>query len=264
MNHPRSGDLSPLSHKELQERSRAQSGHSRHSRESGNPRKTMRYGKCHSSGKFSVSWTAVVGAWCMHALVFAGEVLDECPRDHLRAVYLQAVERHEVVDLAAVEVEVLKLCRERQGLISEIVRGEEELAELLATHAGEPGPARARADSDPLPALLPASRERSPAAAGSETRGTLSLVSGRTEKGERAPPLYRWFTVYGSGSELFAGVSDGVERWWVRAGDELPGGVEVVSVRVRPVSVRAAAGERQWQLPGPGGAPARTDGGESP
>ena len=209
-------------------------------------------------------WAAVVGAWCMPALVFAGEVLDECPRDHLRAVYLQAVERHEVVDLAAVEVEVLKLCRERQGLISEIVRGEEELTELLATHAGGTGPARARTDSDPLPALLPASRERSPAAAASETRGTLPLVSGRAEKGERDPTLYRWFTVYGSGSELFAGVSDGVERWWVRAGDELPGGVEVVSVRVRPVSVRAAAGERQWQLPGPGGAPTTTDGGESP
>ena len=206
----------------------------------------------------------VVGAWCMPALVVAGEVLDECPRDHLRAVYLQAVERHEVVDLAAVEVEVLKLCRERQGLISEIVRGEEELAELLATHAGGTGPALARTDSNSLPALLPASRQQSPAAAGGETRGTLPPVSGRTGKGERDSSLYRWFTVYGSGSELFAGVSDGVERWWVRAGDELPGGVEVVSVRVRPVSVRATAGDRQWQLPGPGGSPATTGGEESP
>ena len=197
----------------------------------------------------------------MPALVFAQEVLDECPRDHLRAVYLQAVERHEVVDLAAVEVEVLKLCRERQGLISEIVRGEEELAGLLATHAGGTGTVSARTDSDLLPALLPASRGQNPAASVGETGGALSLASGRTGIGERDPLLYRWFTVYGSGSELFAGVSDGVERWWVRAGDELPGGVEVVSVRVRPDSVRAAAGARQWQLPGPGGSPA-VEGGE--
>ena len=211
-----------------------------------------------------VAWAAVAGAWCMPALVFAGEVLDECPRDHLRAVYLQAVERHEVVDLAAVEVEVLKLCRERQGLISEIVRGEEELEDLLATHAGGPGAARARTDSGPLPALLPASREQGPAAAGGETHRTESLASGHTGKGERGLPPYRWFTVYGSGSELFAGVSDGIDRWWVRAGDELPGGVEVVSVGVRPVSVRAAAGARQWQLPGPGGSLATTGGEESP
>lgn len=210
------------------------------------------------SRKLGSARALVVGAMCLPSLVFAREVLDECPREHLRAVYMQAVERHEVVDLAAVEVEVLKLCRERQELISEIVRGEEELSDLLATRAG--GTRAAMAGAGRLPALLPASGHRSPGVAGDEPQGTASLASGRTGTGERNPPLYRWFTVYGSGSELFAGVSDGVERWWVRAGDKLPGGVEVVSVRARPVSVQAAVGDRQWQLPGPGGSPGTTGG----
>ena len=128
--------------------------------------------------------------------------------------------------------------------------------ELLATHAGGAG---AKDGSGRLPALLPASRNQGPGAAGGGAHGTASLASGRTGKGDGSR-LYRWFTVYGSGSELFAGVSDGVERWWVRAGDKLPGGIEVVSIRVRPVSVRAAAGDRQWQLPGPEGSPGATDG----
>ena len=193
------------------------------------------------------AWGAAVYAMCAPVPVVAQEVLEECPREHLRAVYLQAVERHEVVDLAAVEVEVLKLCRERQELVSEIVQGEEELADLLAGR-GSDGSARAGAPgSGPggLPALLPA-------LAGGESRGDPSLASSNTGRGERAGARYRWLIVYGSGSDLVAGVTDGVERWWVRAGDRLPGGVEVVSVGVRPISVRAAAGGRQWQLPGPG------------
>lgn len=211
-------------------------------------------------------WAAVAGALCLPALVFAGEVLDECPREHLRAVYLQAVERHEVVDLAAVEVEVLKLCRERQELISEIVRGEEELAALLANRGSEGSAAAATppdAGTGALPALLPAAGYEGRPGAGGEARAAATPGSARAGRDERDASRYRWFTVYGSGSELFAGVTDGAERWWVRAGDRLPGGVEVVSVGVRPVSVRAAAGGRQWQIPGPGGAaPASTGDGE--
>ena len=183
--------------------------------------------------------------------VSAREVLEECPREHLRAVYLQAVERHEVVDLAAVEVEVLKLCRERQELISEILRGEGELADLLAERADQADAAASGPDAGPLPELLPASGSPVSGAAGEGAQGTSSSGSHAAASGEPSLPPYRWFTVYGSGRELIAGVTDGVERWWVRAGDELPGGVEVLSVRARPVSVRAAAGERKWRLPGP-------------
>ena len=51
---PRPGDLSPLSRKELRGRSSAQSVHSRHSRESGSPRKTRGYGKYRPSGTATV------------------------------------------------------------------------------------------------------------------------------------------------------------------------------------------------------------------
>ena len=195
---------------------------------------------------------AVVGA---PVPATAQDVLEKCPREHLRAVYLQAVERHDVVDLAAVEVDVLKLCRERQELIREIVRGEQELDDLLAEGAGA---ARTRrpdsgTGSAGLPKLLPAAEFGELGAANATATATLPPASTRTGHGEHGMPAYRWFTVYGSGSALVAGVSDGVGRWWVRAGDRLPGGIEVVSVGVRPISVRAAAGKRQWQMAGPGG-----------
>ena len=204
------------------------------------------------SRKLANTWCVILAVVGAPAPATAQDVLDKCPREHLRAVYLQAVERHDVVDLAAVEMEVLKLCRERQKLIREIVKGEHELDTLLAESAGA---ARTRrpdsgARSAGLPRLLPAAEfgER-----GAADAAVPALASARADKGEPGVPAYRWFTVYGSGSALVAGITDGVGRWWVRAGDRLPGGVEVVSVGVRPVSVRAAAGKRQWQLAGPGG-----------
>ncbi len=204
------------------------------------------------SRKLAGIWCVVLAGVGAHAPATAQDVLEKCPREHLRAVYLQAVERHDIVDLAAVEVEVLKLCRERQELIREIVKGEHELDGLLAEGAGA---ARTRQpDSGTgtagLPKLLPATEFGNPGAANAAGP---ALPSTRPDQREHGMPAYRWFTVYGSGSALVAGVSDGVGRWWVRAGDRLPGGVEVVSVGVRPVSVRAAAGKRQWQLAGPGG-----------
>ena len=207
------------------------------------------------SRKLGRVWGALAGAMCAPALVFAQEVLEKCPRDHLREVYLQAIDRREVVDLAAVEVEVLKLCRERQGLISAILRGEEELADLAAKSEtdAKQGLTASDAGSGILPALLPAARRGTRSGEAGESLSSPSSASPH-DRGGRGTPAYRWFTVYGSGNTLVAGVTDGVKRWWVRAGDRLPGEVEVVSVGVRPASVRAAAGGRQWQLSGPASA----------
>lgn len=202
--------------------------------------------------KLASTWCVILALVGAPAPATAQDVLEKCPREHLRAVYLQAVERHDVVDLAAVEVEVLKLCRERQELIREIVKGEHELDDLLAE--GEGAARNRRHDSGTgsvgLPKLLPAAEFGEHGAANAPVP---ALASTRADNGGHGLPAYRWFTVYGSGSALVAGITDGVGRWWVRAGDRLPGGIEVVSVGVRPVSVRAAAGKRQWRLAGPGG-----------
>ena len=202
------------------------------------------------SRKLASTWCVILAVAGAPIPAKAQDVLEKCPREHLRAVYLQAVERDDVVDLAAVEVEVLKLCRERQELIREIVKGEHELDDLLAEGAARKQRPDSGTDSAGLPKLLPAAEFGEHGAADTPVP---ALASMRSDKGGQGMPAYRWFTVYGSGSALVAGISDGVERWWVRAGDRLPGGVEVVSVGVRPISVRAAAGKRQWQLAGPGG-----------
>ena len=222
--------------------------------------------------KLGKMWAAAVGAAvgvavgmvCAPAFVFAEDrsLLERCPREHLRAVYLQAVEHKEIVDLAAVEVEVLKLCRARQSLISEIIKGERELAALREERSGagqEPGAA-----AKGLPSLLSlaertdeprAERERPAGAGAAQTTPTPPARDSYAPAVVADPaPAYRWFTAYGSGADLVAGITDGAERWWVRAGDRLPGGVEVVAVGVRPVTVRVAARGRQWQLPGPAAA----------
>ena len=120
--------------------------------------------------KLGGMWGAVVCAMCAPAFGLAQEVLEECPREHLREVYLQAVDRHETVDLAAVEMEVLKLCQERQGLISEIVRGEQDLEDLLAEHASERDAGRGRGALGGDPPDLGARRGRRAALAAHRPR----------------------------------------------------------------------------------------------
>ena len=53
---------------------------------------------------------------------------------------------------------------------------------------------------------------------------------------------YGWFAMKGSGTDLRAGVTDGEGRWWVRVGDDLPGGVRIGAIRSRPPRVVVAGG----------------------
>ncbi len=53
---------------------------------------------------------------------------------------------------------------------------------------------------------------------------------------------YGWFALKGSGTDLSAGVTDGEGRWWVRVGDDLPGGVKIGAIRSRPPRVVVAGG----------------------
>ena len=53
---------------------------------------------------------------------------------------------------------------------------------------------------------------------------------------------YGWFALKGSGTDLSAGVTDGEGRWWVRVGDDLPGGVRIGAIRSRPPRVVVAGG----------------------
>ena len=136
---------------------------------------------------------------------------DACPRAALRQMMSVGARHDAIADVAALELEVLRLCVERQELIGEIVEGNRELAGLRGSTTG----------AAPAPDV-------------------------------RRPRL-SWLTVYGSAGEWVAGVSDGAKVWYVRAGDVLPSGVKVVSVRVRPAGVEVGRNGEQWQIPGPAG-----------
>ena len=105
-----------------------------------------------------------------------------------------------------------------------------------------PPPAKASA-----PAGAP--REEPPKGPASPPRVESPAVVVRTP----APPVLRWTTVYGSAGDWMAIVTDGVKVWYVRAGDALPSGFRVVSVRVRPPGVALGRNGTAWQLPGPDG-----------
>ena len=132
-----------------------------------------------------------------------------CPRDMLKALLETATEHAEAVAALGIEREALKLCRERQETVLAVLALEAQLQETLA-----PAPA-------PTPVtdvVVPVAPEAVP------------------------PPLpsYAWFSIIGSGDLLRAGITDGTKKWFVRAGDRLPGGVRITAIRARPPAVETA------------------------
>ena len=180
---------------------------------------------------------------------------DGCPRDALRRMMASAVAHDAVADVAAIELEVLRLCTVRQNLIVQIAQGEARLGELRGVAAAHTAPAPVVVMAPPAEALPPPVKATAPVVVRPEAPPErLPSPSDAGGAGEPAPavPALRWTTVYGSAGEWTARVTDGVEVWHVRAGDALPAGFEVVSVRVRPPGVAVGRGGTAWQLPGPG------------
>ena len=203
-----------------------------------------------------------IGVWTASSLTNAfaeGDSMDGCPRAALREMIASAADHGDVGDVAAIELEVLRLCNERQKLIVRIVEGEERLAELRgAKRPGSDVASLKQAVSGaraPLPLPAKVSVE---AGAPDSVESMASNPSARPTAVPRfveqkvAVPEFRWTTVYGSAGDWVAGVTDGAKVWYVRAGDMLPAGVRVVLVRERPPGVRVSRNGENWQIPGPG------------
>ena len=183
---------------------------------------------------------------------------DACPRAALRQMMATAAAHDAVADVASIELEVLRLCTVRQALIVKIAEGESRLAELRGVAAASPSPAAVAVMSPPEETLPPPAKATQPVVVEPEAQPARWVPPPRVEPAPavvRAPARaeYRWTTVYGSAGVWTAGVTDGVEVWYVRAGDVLPSGLTVESVRVRPPSVAVGRNGKAWQLPGPDG-----------
>ena len=148
--------------------------------------------------------------------------LPECPRELLGALFAEAAGRADLVSALAIEREVLAMCRDRQKVVGEILRLEGELRSA------------ARSAAPPAPPAAP------------PLRADTDVLAGAAGDGAPAPrpaaPAYAWFSILGSPGRLRAGVSDGAGAWFVREGDELPGGARIEEIRARPPGVRAGGG----------------------
>ena len=181
-----------------------------------------------------------------------------CPRDALTRMLESSVDHREVADVAAIEREVLGLCHTRQELIVSLVEGERRLAELRGVQAAERAPEPQLVvdvpEVMPLPERVRETEDSVEAEAESvafEPDTPPEPVAVR-ELATATPAALRWTTVYGSAGDWIAGITDGVEVWYVRRGDALPTGERIVSVRVRPPAVWVGRNGNVWQLPGPG------------
>ena len=170
----------------------------------------------------------------------------ECPRDAIARMLASSVTPGELSAALGLEREVLVLCRDRQGVLKEIVESEAQLAEVLRKDRAAREEEAAQAEQ--------ARRLRVVEMAGAarvlelaERSALEAAAKARAEAVKRPapppPPKFGWYTIIGRGEDLRAGVTDGETRRFVRAGDRLPGGVVVREIEVSPPGVRVSGVE---------------------
>ena len=205
------------------------------------------------------------GVWTIDSPSFAmaaSEVDDGCPRAALREMMASAAVHNDVGDVAALELEVLRLCSERQKLIVEVAEGESRLAELRGVkrsgHVAATPETEIVGVLEDLPPPTKASARNGASGAREPTTSPSPFLepesAPRPDVGDLSSAKLQWTTVYGSAGNWVAGITDGAKTWHLRVGDELPSGVRVESIRNRPPGVRVGFDGEAWQIPGPGNA----------
>ena len=151
----------------------------------------------------------------------AASVIAGCPRDLLTRLLAGVANREDALSALAIEQETLKLCHERQLIVSGIFETEARLRALRA-------PAE------------PAAVTRSPAVAATvpSVMPQLNTAPPKSTNAAPAVPRYGWFSIVGMAGDLRAGVTDGQRVWFVREGDPLPGDVRVGRIAARPPGVQ--------------------------
>ena len=163
----------------------------------------------------------------------AASVIEGCPRALLTRLLAGAARREDALSALAIEHETLKLCRERQTIVTGIFETEARLRALRAPAepaaiAGvrSPGPTARTVRTVPAVPTRPVLPQLSPPPAGTAPKPA-----------RPAPPRYGWFSIVGMAGALRAGVTDGRRVWFVREGDPLPGDVRVGRIAARPPGV---------------------------
>ena len=158
----------------------------------------------------------------------AASVIAGCPRNLLARLLGGVAEGQDALSALAIEQETLKLCHERQLIVTGIFETEAQLRALRA-------PAQ----------LAPANRSPAVAATVPSVMPQLNTVPAKLPAPSTAPPKsapasprYGWFSILGMAGDLRAGVTDGRRVWFVREGDPLPGDIRVGRIAARPPGVQ--------------------------
>ena len=180
----------------------------------------------------------------MVASVIAG-----CPRDLLTRLFAGVANKEDALSALAIEHETLKLCHERQLIVTGIFETEAQLRALRAP--AKPAAAnRSRAAAATVPSVMP-KLNTVPAKLPAP-----STTARKPVKAATAAPRYGWFSILGMADDLRAGVTDGRRVWFVREGDPLPGDVRVGRIVARPPGVQIKGGDDSalpyWTRPGDG------------
>ena len=165
----------------------------------------------------------------------AASVIAGCPRDLLTRLLSGVAERQDALSALAIEHETLKLCHERQLIVTGIFETEARLRALRAP--AEPAAAiRSPAVAATVPSVMP-QLNTVPA------KLPPSTTAQKPAKAAPAAPRYGWFSIVGMAGDLRAGVTDGRRVWFVREGDPLPGDVRIGRIAARPPGVQIKGGD---------------------
>ena len=166
----------------------------------------------------------------------AASVIAGCPRDLLTRLLAGVAERQDALSALAIERETLKLCQERQLIVTGIFETEARLRALRAP--AEPAAAnRSPAVAATVPSVIP-QLNTVPAKLPAP-----STIARKPAKAAPARQRYGWFSIVGMAGDLRAGVTDGRRVWFVREGDPLPGDVRVGRIAARPPGVHIKGGD---------------------
>ena len=158
----------------------------------------------------------------------AASVIAGCPRDLLTRLLAGVAERQDALSALAIEHETLKLCHERQLIVTGIFETEAQLRALRAPV--EPAAAiRSPAVAAAVPSVMPQLNT---------AKLPPSTTARKPAKAAPAGPRYGWFSIVGMAGDLRAGVTDGHRVWFVREGDPLPGDVRIGRIAARPPGVQ--------------------------
>ena len=166
----------------------------------------------------------------------AASAIAGCPRDLLTRLLAGVAERQDALSALAIEHETLKLCHERQLIVTGIFETEAQLR-ALRTPAEPAAANRSLAVAATVASVMP-QLNTVPAKLPAP-----STTAGKPAKAAPAAPRHGWFSILGMAGDLRAGVTDGRRVWFVREGDPLPGDIRVGRIAARPPGVQIKGGD---------------------